>query len=678
MNAPVAARDALLVLPQHAPAAEYKAFVQQYTSYQPYRWNLDKGRRVFIEQYPDMRHWFQAPLLERVGMVAGRPTGPLSAARMYQAHIYLLFLGLYGYIQLDWAWLVAVRPLNLARLFASQNWDAGLADLIRAAIGLGYSQERAEEQLTWIVNRLLLHHSQHQVTSITQPQIDECAQALTQFEQRPDIALFYGSPAGYHQVLHKSHLSALHLLQLVLYERGQLPALYQRTLPQRAVGPVPQPQMAAVIARYLAERRLTDRPRTVCGAEQALHRLAEWLAATYPQVTSFAHLTREQILEFAADLNTRISAQTQQPLSIGYKRLILARLAQFFRYVLIWESPEVPRRPLLLVQDLPKRPQRIPRYIPQAELDRLMAAIRTLECPLQRAALLIARWSGARRDEIRHLTIDCLDNYPNGQPRLRIPAGKTYQERLVPLAEEAATAIRTVLGQRSAQRGLLDLRTGQETHYLFMRHGRLVSYHYLFETALEHACAQAGLVTGEGKPTISAHRFRHTLATQLAERGARVRTIMRVLGHSSAEMSMIYAYISDPEVLADYQGVLGPDQPITGPFAETLRSSRLAASDLDWLQANFFKTALELGHCLRLPQEGPCECELYLNCAKFVTSREYAPRLRRRRKLEFQLIEDAQARGWAREVERHRCVVEKIEQYLRELGEPLEGPEASD
>ena len=57
----------------------------------------------------------------------------------------------------------------------------------------------------------------------------------------------------------------------------------------------------------------------------------------------------------------------------------------------------------------------------------------------------------------------------------------------------------------------------------------------------------------------------------------------------------------------------------------------LARASVEWLKKNFFKTELELGHCLRLPQEGPCECDLYLTCAKFVTTREYAPRLRSRR-----------------------------------------------
>ena len=85
-----------------------------------------------------------------------------------------------------------------------------------------------------------------------------------------------------------------------------------------------------------------------------------------------------------------------------------------------------------------------------------------------------------------------------------------------------------------------------------------------------------------------------------------------------------------------------------------------------------------MGRCLRLPQEGPCECDLYLSCAKFVTTPAYAPRLRRRRRIEQELVEDARQHGWQREVERHHCTMKRIEQLLAELGEPLDGLEASD
>ncbi|MEU8911290.1 hypothetical protein [Streptomyces mirabilis] len=92
-------------------------------------------------------------------------------------------------------------------------------------------------------------------------------------------------------------------------------------------------------------------------------------------------------------------------------------------------------------------------------------------------------------------------------------------------------------------------------------------------------------------------------------------------------------------------------------------------TSLDWLKTNFFKTELALGRCLRLPVEGPCECDLYLTCAKFVTTPEYAPRLRARREVEQTLAHDASERGWDREVERHRWTSDRIDKLLADLGQ---------
>ena len=78
-----------------------------------------------------------------------------------------------------------------------------------------------------------------------------------------------------------------------------------------------------------------------------------------------------------------------------------------------------------------------------------------------------------------------------------------------------------------------------------------------------------------------------------------------------------------------------------------------------------------------VPQEGPCECDLYLTCAKFVTAREYAPRLRSRRRRGLELVEDAAIHGWAKDVERHRCTVRRLEQLLAELDEPINGLEVT-
>ncbi len=88
---------------------------------------------------------------------------------------------------------------------------------------------------------------------------------------------------------------------------------------------------------------------------------------------------------------------------------------------------------------------------------------------------------------------------------------------------------------------------------------------------------------------------------------------------------------------------------------------------MSWLQTNILKTELELGHCLRTPAEGPCECDLVLSCSKFLTRSDYAARLRARLEVERQLIEDTTTHGWQREIERHTATRSRLEQLLNDL-----------
>lgn len=618
-----------------------------------------KHARHFIRLYPDLTEWLRASLVERLGSTKIRRGSAYACAA---ARPYLYFLVQQGLLVLDWPWIIGAQSHVLPITTLPPPVQEFSASLCARLLALGYRSSGL-----WKVERAIRYFFVRHgvaVVDIDEADLDEFAQVLSGFPERDDAITIYGSPEHLRRTLAELK-TMLFTFRAALYHKYRI-----NRPPKKEVAPPKRlqvkPAMQQFIERYAQARlALHARPGTVGKLRNAGNHFADWLLTNHPSVESFGEATREQVLAYGAGLvSAGVNVETQITR--------LSSLSVMFHDATAWGWPEAPPRPLIGYRDLPKRPNRVPRFIPAEELDRLMTAIRTLECPYQHAALIIARWSGARRGEISRLELDCLDSYLDGTPRLRVPAGKTATERMVPLHPDAAEAIRELQQIAGPARGFKDELSGRESLRLFVRQGRRLSTSYLFEVSLQMACERAGLLDPEGRAMITAHRFRHTVGTELVEGGARLHTVMKMLGHTSTGMTLVYAHLSDATLREEYLKVLGPGAQIAGPLAATLRAGAMPLDSIAWLKTNFFRTELELGHCLRLPEEGPCECDLYLTCAKFVTTPAYAPRLRERRLREIALAEDARGRGFAREVERHECTHRRIEQLLGELGEAID------
>jgi integrase len=658
----------------HCPQREYLGFIRTVSKRRGYALREMAMVRRFTSRWPVLQDWFEEPLHVRVGAERFDRQEATDARITSDARPYLLYLALRGNLRFDYPWLLAAHMLYLPTKAAEMGMDIGLDELIADALRLGYRQTSTQVSVSWPLTRILLRSGLTHARFIRAEHVTELNDAVRAFLASPLLAEYYPQSVGALNKFRKTWLYRVNQFKLLMFHRGQFPTQPRKFMPAfKDRSPTP-PQMQAIVDRWLSARTAGSHRCDVKHLDLALYRFMVWLAHKRPAEADFSNVTRDDVLAYVQVLRREPSPRTGRPLSTMSLRGHVAALAQFFGNTGSWGWSGVPAHAIVGPGDIPRLPMRIPRFIPDAELQRLMAAIALLPCPYQRTALLIARWSGARRGEIQRLAVDCLDQYPDGTPRLRIPAGKTYRERIIPLHDEAAAAIRELVAVRTAaaERPFIDEVTREQIHYLFMDHGRLLSDTYLFQIALKKACIAAGLVDAAGR-TIHVHRFRHTVGTQLAERGAKLHTIMSILGHSSASMSLVYAQISDREVLRDYRAVLAPWATIAGRGAEAIRDGKLRPSAIDWLKCNFFKTELELGHCLRLPEEGPCECDLYLTCAKFVTTPAYVPRLRVRRQTELTLAADANVRGWIKEEERHRATISRIDQLLQDLGEAQEG-----
>lgn len=657
---------------EHCDDDEYGRFVQGLAITQTMKDRRRQFRRDFVAAFPDLRDWAAAPLALRLGRLHGESyTRPLHAPSL-QARAYLYYLVYTNRLRLDYDYLLSSPHIYSLRIAAAFDTDLGLDDLTRRAMAMGYEPSVGPIALTWASKRLSLHTGKRRVDEFTDGDLEVLRRSIDAYAARPDLERFFGCGATAFHKIARGWRYRLWCLQHLLHHRGtgvSRPATMRGR--RRAPPPSPRPDLAESADRWLRLKRGLWSASTHGHYALSLRRFIEHAAAAAPELRTFADLTADHMIAYQEHVAKEIGRKTGRPLSISAQRSRMRHVAHFLEDGAALGWPGFPLRPVVDLKSLPPLPQRLPRFIPSEQLERVMAEARRLPCPYQRAAILTARWSGARRGEIRRLAVDCLDAYPDGTSRLRIPAGKTLKERLVPLHPEAADALRELINMREAasEQPMMDGRTGSLVRRLFVKRGVSMSNETLFARPLQEISQRLGLAEGAGA-RITAHRFRHTVGTQLAEGGARLQTIMDVLGHESPQMSMIYIRISDEAVLRDYRNVLKPGAPLAGPAAAAIKNNALPPRVVDWLKTNFLKTELELGHCLRLPEEGPCECDVYLGCAKFVTTPAYAPRLRARHDLELKLRADAQARDWPREVERHATIARRIEALLTELGEP--------
>ena len=110
--------------------------------------------------------------------------------------------------------------------------------------------------------------------------------------------------------------------------------------------------------------------------------------------------------------------------------------------------------------------------------------------------------------------------------------GKGNKERLVPLGDMAAEAIRAYVDVRPLPAD------AASSDILFLnRYGRPLSRITAFKTVKNMA-----LLAGVRKE-ISPHTFRHSFATHLIENGADLRIVQEMLGHESVTTTEIYTHI---------------------------------------------------------------------------------------------------------------------------------------
>ena len=249
---------------------------------------------------------------------------------------------------------------------------------------------------------------------------------------------------------------------------------------------------------------------------------------------------KEKSIEVAdkADLLAFIASRVEGGAKPRSTARQLSSFRRFFRYIMREGMRDTDPTADI---EMPRIGRSLPKTLTEDEVESLLSAPNTDE-PLghrDRAMLELLYATGLRVSELINLTQSQV-NFNQGVLRI---VGKGDRERLIPLGEESQRWLRDFIdGPR------MEILLERQTDYLFpTRRGDRMTRQAFWHIIKRYA-QKAGV-----RKKMSPHSLRHAFATHLLNRGADLRVVQLLLGHSDLSTTQIYTHVAR-ERLKDLHG----------------------------------------------------------------------------------------------------------------------------
>jgi integrase/recombinase XerC len=278
----------------------------------------------------------------------------------------------------------------------------------------------------------------------------------------------------------------------------------------------------APFLRYLEVEKNAS-PHTLRSYRADLRQFCEYLATDSGRSTSLAKIEAvdpRQVRGWLASLHGRGLDAT----SIARK---LAAVRSWMRFLA--RRGRLERNPALDVRG-PRLGRKLVSFLPPDESEALLDDGGL--GPRDRAVLELLYATGLRVSELAGLTLADVDD----ETRTVRVVGKGRKERIVPFGAKAARALEAHLAIRGTAKGPL---------FVGAR-GRALGVRSIYE--LVRRRARASGITRR----VSPHTLRHTFATHLLDRGADLRLIQDLLGHSRLSTTQRYTHVGSAQLMKIY------------------------------------------------------------------------------------------------------------------------------
>jgi len=258
---------------------------------------------------------------------------------------------------------------------------------------------------------------------------------------------------------------------------------------------------------------------TIQSYESDIHQLYQWnISKNKKSITEIKKIDTSQYVSY-------LFSQNLKSTSVNRK---ISSLKTFFNFLL--KKKLIKANPFA-DQIMPKKPVSLPKSISEDDVVRLLDAPKadSLIGLRDKAMLELLYASGVRISELVNIKFSDLDLERN----IIKVYGKGSKERLVPFGEDAAQCISAYIDERKKNKDIASIK------YIFLNNrGSKISRHAFWHRLKEY-CLEIGL-----KRDISPHTLRHAFATHLLNRGADLRSVQVLLGHSDLSTTQIYTHIA--------------------------------------------------------------------------------------------------------------------------------------
>ena len=291
------------------------------------------------------------------------------------------------------------------------------------------------------------------------------------------------------------------------------------------------PTLDSALDLFLSHLRIERglAPNTVEAYGRDLRRYLDFLEGR--KLHEWAQVDRAVVQEYLAKLVALGLARRSQARN-------LAALRTFHK--LLAAERIAPGDPASEVES-PRASRKLPQVLSLEEVERLLAAPRnkTAAGARDKAMLEVLYATGLRVSELTGLQM----NDVNLETKMVLTRGKGSKERIVPLGEVAAEALKGYL--REARPALLG--KGRISKDLFVTpRGRRMTRQGFWKLLNRYA-----LGAGIGR-RISPHKLRHSFATHLLAGGADLRSVQAMLGHADIATTQIYTHVDRSHVRRVY------------------------------------------------------------------------------------------------------------------------------